>query len=111
MFSASVGLDNRSVLQFNYPAVARDSMTHRMTLEHVLDAQQQFAQMERLGDKFFGANFEPFQAMFGSAQRSHEHDRHRSALLNMTRQLETRPVGQADIENDQIPKALVQFLQ
>src|SRR5258707_660625 len=110
MLSASVGLDDRPVLQFNYPAVARNSTTHRMAVEHVLDAQQQFAQMKRLGNKFFGANLESFQAMFGGAQRSHEHDRHRSALLNMTRQLEARSVGQADVQNDQIPKALVQLL-
>ena len=50
-------------------------MAHGMILQHVLDAQQQLAQMKWLGNELFGADLKTFQPMLGSAQRGDEHYR------------------------------------
>src|SRR5204863_7777796 len=73
--------------------------------------QEQLAQVKRLGDKFLCANLKAFQPVLGSAQRSHEHDWHRGVRFDVPRQFKTRAVRQTDIENHQVPKALIQFSQ
>src|SRR5216684_1987185 len=109
MFSAPIWLHNHPALQFNNPTVTRDLMTHGITVEHVPDAQQQFAQMKRLGNKLLGANLETFQTMLGGAQRRHEHYRYRRGFFNVARQLKACSVRQTDVENNQVPKSLMQF--
>src|SRR5713226_6378233 len=110
-FTPAIRLDDHASLQFNYAAVTGDAPAHWMTVEHVLDAQQQFLQMKRLGNEFFRANFESFQTVFGGAERRHEHHGQRGAPFDVSGQLETRAVRQADVENHQIPKALAQLFQ
>src|SRR5213594_1989914 len=82
-----------------------------MAVEHMLDAQQQLAQMKRLGNEIGSANLESFKPVLRRAQRSHEHNRQRCFLLNMSGQLKTRTIGQADVEYDQIPKTFAELFQ
>ena len=111
MFAPVIRLDDHASLQINRPPIAGDLPAHRMAVEHVLDAQQQFLQMKRLGNKLFRADFKSLQTMFGRAERGHEHHGQRRTSFDMTGQFETRAVRQADVENHQIPKAFAQLLQ
>src|SRR5437588_4799900 len=67
--------------------------------------------MKRLRNEFFGADFKSFQTMLGGAQRSHEHDREFRALFDVSPQLESRSVGQSNIQNHEVPISLVQLFQ
>src|SRR2546423_3956444 len=80
-----------------------------MSFQDMLDTQQKFAQVKRLRDKLFRPDLKSFQTMFGGAQSRHEHDWDRGLLLDVASQLETRTVGKADIQNDQIPIAFLQL--
>ena len=80
-----------------------------MSFQDMLDAQQKFAQVKRLRDKLFRADLKSFQTMFGGAQSRHKHNRDCRLLFDMPSQLESRPIGKSDIQNDQIPIAFFQF--
>src|SRR2546422_5643715 len=103
MFTRSVRLDDRAIVQINCATMASHLMNNRVVLEHVPHAQQQLAQVKRLRKKFFRTDFKSFESMLSRAQRSHKHDRQRSILFDVTRQFETRTIRQPDVEYDQIP--------
>src|SRR5438067_6971415 len=103
MFTRSVRLHDRAIVQINCATMARYLMKNRVVLKHVLHAQQQLTQVKGLRKKFLRADFKSFESMLSRAQRSHKHDRQRSALFDMTRQFESRTIRQTDIEYHQIP--------
>ena len=77
----------------------------------MLDAQQKFAQVKGFGNKLFRPDLKSFQTMFGCAQRRHKHDWDCRLRFNIPSQLKSRAVRKADIQNDQIPIAFLQFFQ
>ena len=50
-------------------------MKRGMPFENMLDAQQQLAQVKRLGNELFRADFKTFQPVLSSAKCGHKHDR------------------------------------
>ena len=71
--------------------------------QHALDARQQLARLERLGDVVVGAEFEADDAVDRLAGRGHHDDADlAAALAQPARQREAVLAGQADVEQDQL---------